>query len=94
MRSFEQCQWLTSGSTNNCNKNCIKQFCKIHLCAIRKGHTPPRPCRSCGKGTNAETLLCRPCGNAVAQMRIVRKERKTRELFPKVMAELLKRFEN
>ena len=94
MRSFEQCQWLTSGSYEHCNKNCIKQYCKIHLCAIRKGHTPPRPCRNCGKGTNSETLLCRPCGNVVAQMRIVRKEKKARELFSKVMVELLKRFEN
>ena len=93
MRVYEQCQWLTSGSSNNCNKNCIKQFCKIHLCAIRKGYTPPRPCRSCGVGTNSESLLCRPCGNTTAQMRLLRKGRKARELFPMVMIELLARFQ-
>ena len=93
MRTYEQCQWLTCGSNNHCSKNCVKQYCKVHLCAIRNGHTPPRPCRSCGKGTNAETLLCRPCGNVVAQMRLGRKEKKTKRLFPKLMAELLTRFQ-
>ena len=92
MRTYEQCEWLKLGTTTFCNKNCLNQFCKVHRSQIRKGYTPPRPCRRCGKGTNAETLLCRACGNASAQMRIVRIEKKARKLFPKVMEELLQHF--
>ena len=92
MRTYEKCEWLKSGSVNQCDKNCVKQYCKVHLCQIRNGHTPPRPCRSCGVGTNSETLLCRPCGNVVAQMRLIRKEKKARLLYTSVMVELLQRF--
>ena len=93
MRTYNQCQWLKIGTTTLCNKNCYQQYCKIHNSQIRKGYTPPRPCRKCGVGTNSEPLLCRPCGNVVAQMRLVRIEKKARKYYPRVMIELLKHFQ-
>ena len=93
MHTYESCTWLKCGSTELCNKNCLKQYCKVHLLQIRQNHTPLRPCRGCGKGTNSESLLCRPCGNVGAQMRLIRTEKKARTIFSKVMVELLKHFE-
>ena len=89
MRKYQKCQWTKIGTTMLCNKDCFYEYCKVHAFHIRKGYTAPRPCRSCGIGTNAETLLCRNCGNELAQMRIVAKEKRARKLFKRVLVELL-----
>ena len=88
----KKCKWMTIGTTILCNKDSMYDYCRVHRFHMRKGHTAPRPCRGCGIGTNAETLLCRNCGNELAQSRIVAKEKRARKLFPGVMVELLKSF--
>ncbi|PKY31460.1 hypothetical protein RhiirB3_449076 [Rhizophagus irregularis] len=38
------------------------QYCGKHAFALRKGSTPPKPCKNCGNGTNSALQICIPCG--------------------------------
>ena len=55
------CQWLTSGSTELCARRCIGEFCKVHLARLRKGGGT-KPCKRCGKGVYNRFSLCHGCG--------------------------------
>ena len=55
------CQWLTSGSTELCARRCIGEFCKVHLARLRKGGGT-KPCIKCGKGVYNCLSLCQDCG--------------------------------
>ena len=89
MRNYNTCAWLKIGTQDLCNKNCVKTYCKTHNYQINRGATCPRPCKKCGVGTNSESILCRPCGNAAAQMRLLRKEKEARRIYETVLVEIL-----
>ena len=91
MRTYNTCTWLKIGTNELCNKNCINTYCKIHNYQIKRGFTCPNPCRKCGKGTNSESYLCRPCGNPATQMRLLRKQKKARLIYEIVLMELLQK---
>ena len=61
MKGTDNCSWLLLGSTERCNRSCLKGYCKIHLMRLRKcGGT--QPCKSCGVGIKNDLRLCIACG--------------------------------
>ena len=61
MKGTDNCSWLLLGSTERCNRSCLKGYCKIHLMRLRKcGGT--QPCKSCGVGIKNDLGLCIACG--------------------------------
>ena len=60
MKGHNQCAWLKVGETENCKKNCIGEYCKVHLARIRRQNKIHVPCRSCGKGVQSENIFVRP----------------------------------
>ena len=91
MVEYNRCQWLTVGSTENCNKRCINKFCGRHRGQLRKKpDSEPHRCRRCLKGTQSETRLCsKKCGSDRAQKALHRAEARARRKFPIVMNELV-----
>ena len=44
MKGHKLCGWLKVGETENCGKNCIGVYCKVHLARIHRKSTIPVPC--------------------------------------------------
>ena len=56
-----KCQWLTIGSTEKCDRNCLGEYCFIHNARLKKSRGT-KPCNHCGKRVKNIYMLCHDCG--------------------------------
>ena len=87
MKGQRDCGWLLIGSLNHCGKNCLEEYCTVHLARIRRESPTPIPCRRRGEGTQSETYLCGLCGADRAQKYLVRAEGRAGRIHRLVMDE-------
>jgi len=88
-RGTNNCGWLPRGRKENCGKPCVGEFCGRHNCKLKNGATNHAPCQGCGVGVKCDYRLCKDCGGNVLKHRLRRKERKARQLFDRVLQELV-----
>ena len=88
-RATNNCGWLLRGRKENCGKPCEGEYCGRHNYKLRNGATNHEPCKGCGVGVKSDYRLCGACGGKVLKHRLRRKERKARQLFDRVLRELL-----
>ena len=88
MKGLNICNWTRVGEAALCGKSCCGTYCKNHLFKIRKGSKIPAPCRSCGRGVQSDMQLCRACGREKFRQRHISLEKRARDQFLLVLADL------
>ena len=88
MKGLNICNWTRVGDAALCGKSCCGTYCKNHLFKIRKGSKIPAPCRSCGRGVQSDIQLCRSCGRDKVRHRHISLEKRARDQFSLVLADL------
>ena len=88
-RGTNNCGWLLRGRKENCGKPCVGEFCRRHNFQLKNGGTNHAPCQGCGVGLKCHYRLCKDCGGNALRNRLYRKERKARQLFDRVLQELV-----
>ena len=88
MKGLNICNWTRVGEAALCGKSCCGTYCKNHLFKIRKGSKIPAPCRSCGRGVQSDIQLCRACGREKFRQRHISLEKRARDQFLLVLADL------
>ena len=88
-RGTNKCGWLLLGRKENCGRPCVGELCAMHNYKLKNGANIPAPCQVCGVGVKCDYRLCRACGGNLLRNRLSRKERKARQLFDRVMQELV-----
>jgi len=88
-RGTNNCGWLLRGRKENCGKLCEDEFCGRHNHKLKNGATNHAPCQGCGVGVKCDYRLCKDCGGNMLKHRLRRKERKVRQLFDRVLRELV-----
>jgi hypothetical protein len=70
-----QCRWRTIGSTDNCGKSCLGDYCWVHMARLRHSRGT-RPCSVCGRGVKNVYDLCQNCGYKRAFMQNWKRDNK------------------
>ena len=47
---YNKCHWLIIGSTETRNKQCFREYCRIHNARLKVSPST-KPCIKCSKGT-------------------------------------------
>ena len=88
VRGKNNCGWLMLSRKETCGKRCMGEYCAWHNYQLKTVKKRPVPCRSCGAGVVCDYRLCLACGGSKLKHRLIRKHRKAKKNFERVLVEL------
>ena len=88
VRAANKCAWLMRSLKENRGKSCVGAYCRQHNYQLKKGMKMPAPCRGCGLGVLCDYSLCLSWGGSTLKQRLIRKRKKAKKTFERILAEL------